>query len=94
MIYFMDNTIYDNFYPPKLAELPANEFAILLKETKRFAETRWSPKIRRVNVTDTNGTTAPLHLYQVWAGDRPEIATHAPYDKGLDKTQQENHRED
>lgn len=94
MIWFTDNTIYDPPQHLKIAELPDNEFAILLKETKRFAETRWSPKIRRVNVTDTNGTTAPLHLYQVWAGDRPEVATHAPYDKGLDKTQQENHCED
>lgn len=87
-------TIRDTFRPPELAELPDNEFAILLKETKRFAETRWSPKIRRVNVTDTNGTTAPLHLFQVWAGNRPEVATHTSYGEGLDKTEQENHCED
>jgi hypothetical protein len=94
MVYITDNTIKDTFRPPELAELPDNEFAILLKETKRFAETRWSPKIRRVNVTDTNGTTAPLHLFQVWAGSRPEVATYTSDGQGLGETQQENNHQD
>ena len=87
-------TIKDTFRPPEIAELPDNEFAILLKETKRFAETRWSPKIRRVNVANTDRATAPLHLFQVWAGSRPEVTVYASDDKGLDKTEQEDHCDD
>jgi hypothetical protein len=87
-------TIKDTFRPPEIAELPDNEFAILLRETKRFAETRWSPKIRRANVADTNGTAPALHLFQVWAGVRPEVAIHTSDDKGLGKAQQENNHQD
>ena len=88
-----DFTIKDTFRPSELTELPDNEFAILLRETKRFAETRWSPKIRRVDVTNEHGATTALHLFQVWAGDRPEVSVHPSDGKGLGKTQQENNRE-
>lgn len=85
----------DTFRPPDLlGRLSDNEFATLLRETKRFAETRWSPKMRRFDVEDKHGATPSVYLRQVWNRDRPEISIYASDDKGLGKEWKENHRED
>lgn len=85
----------DTFRHPDLIErLSDNQFATLLRETKRFAETRWSPKMRRSDASDTSGITALIYLPQVRNGGRPEISVHASDGEGLDKEWKENHRED
>lgn len=77
-----DGKLTDTFRPP-IEELSDSDFATLLMETKRFSETRWSPKMRRCDVSDERGTASPFHLRTLWAGGRPEVAVVPSDGEGL-----------
>ncbi len=76
-----------------LGRLSDDVFARLLMETKRFAETRWSPEMRRVDVTDELGTASALHLLKVRYGSGHKEPIHTSDGEGLGQGRQENHCE-
>ncbi len=76
-----------------LGRLSDDEFARLLMETKRFAETRWSSEVRRFDVTDELGVASALHLLKVRNGSRPKVSVHTSDGEGLGQGKQENHCE-
>lgn len=77
-----DGKLTDTFRPP-IEELSDNDFATLLMETKRFSETRWSPKMRRCDVTDEHRVAPSFHLRTLWGGSRPEVAVMPSDGEGL-----------